>query len=116
MKKKVKKLYLQKKKRSLKGIVGIQTRPRLAVFRSHLHIYAQLIDDSIGHTLACSSTLEHKKVNSQTKEASFEIGEDLAKKALEKNIREVIFDKGKRKYHGRVQFLADGARKGGLIF
>jgi ribosomal protein L18 len=88
MKKKVKKIYLQQKKRSLKKIIGTPEKPRLAIFRSHKHIYAQLIDDKNGHTLACSSTLDKnialKVKSTSTKEASFFVGETIAQKAKEK--------------------------------
>jgi large subunit ribosomal protein L18 len=86
MKKKLKKLYLQKKRRSLKKIVGTTERPRLSVFRSHKHIYAQLIDDSKGTTLAASSTLNKEILNeglsTATQAASLLVGKDLAKKLL----------------------------------
>jgi len=120
MKKKIKKLYLQKKKRYLKKIVGTLKKPRLSVFRSHKHIYAQLIDDKNGHTLACSSTLDKnialKVKSTSTKEASFFVGETIAQKAKEKEICLVIFDRGNRPYHGRIQSVAEGARKEGLTF
>jgi len=120
MKKKTKKIYLQQKKRYLKKIQGTTDKPRLAVYRSHHHIYAQLIDDTNSLTLAFSSTLNKEissKVNSTaTKEASMLVGEDLAKKAIEKEIKTVVFDRGTRPYHGRIQSLAEGARKEGLVF
>jgi large subunit ribosomal protein L18 len=120
MKKKQKKLYLQAKKRQLKKIVGTSIKPRLAVFRSHLHIYAQLIDDKIGKTIASCSTVD-KELGSQlentaTKEAAFTIGNELAKRALQKDIKLIVFDRGNRPYHGRIQQLAEGARNAGLIF
>jgi large subunit ribosomal protein L18 len=120
IKKKVKKLYLQNKKRSLKKIVGTENRPRLAVFRSHHHIYAQLIDDTNGRTLTSSSTLS-KELNESLESTSNQaaallVGENLAKKALEKEISLVVFDRGNRPYHGRIKKLAEGARNKGLIF
>jgi large subunit ribosomal protein L18 len=120
MKKKIKKVYLQQKKRYLKKIQGTTEKPRLAVFRSHHHIYAQLIDDTHASTLAFSSTL-NKEIASQvastsTKEASMLVGEDLAKKAVQKQITTIVFDRGNRPYHGRIQSLAEGARKQGLVF
>lgn len=120
MKKRTKKIHLQGKKRYLKKIVGTIEKPRLSVFRSHNHIYAQLIDDKYGKTLVFSSTLE-KSISAQisstsTKEASFLVGESLAKKAGEKQINLVVFDRGNRPYHGRIASLAEGARKQGLIF
>jgi large subunit ribosomal protein L18 len=120
MKTKQKKLYIQAKKRSLKKIVGTTEKPRLAIFRSHKHIYAQLIDDKTSTTIAFSSTLE-KEIKEKTsalatKEASFFVGENIAKKALTKNITKIVFDRGNKPYHGRIQHLAEGARKEGLIF
>ena len=116
----IKKLYLQQKKRYLKKIVGSSERPRLAVYRSHKHIYAQLIDDKHARTLAFSSTLD-KEVskmieNSASQAASLLVGIDLAKKAIEKQITSVVFDRGNRPYHGRIQKVADGARQEGLLF
>lgn len=120
MKKKQKKIYLQQKKRYLKKIVGTLGKPRLAVFRSHKHIYAQLIDDTLGQTITSSSTLEKKeefqKKSKATREISFFVGEFIAQKAKDKKITEIIFDRGEKPYHGRIQSLAEGARKGGLIF
>lgn len=122
MKKRAKKLYIQQKKRYLKKIVGSLEKPRLSVFRSHKHIYAQLIDDKYGRTLAFSSTLDKNivqqlaSISTSTQEAAFLVGEDLARKALEKNLNTVVFDRGKRPYHGRVSKIAEGARKQGLIF
>jgi len=120
MKKKVKKLYLQQKKRYLQKINGTSEKPRLSVFKSHNHIYAQLIDDKNAHTLTCSSTLDKNLsqiiTNSANKEASFLVGQDLAKKALEKNIKIVVFDRGSHPYHGRIKSLAEGSREQGLIF
>jgi large subunit ribosomal protein L18 len=120
MKKKQKKLYLQAKKRQLKKIVGTSLKPRLAVFRSHLHIYAQLIDDKLGKTLAFCSTLDKeiskKLENTANQDAAFFIGTELAKRALKKDITAVVFDRGTRPYHGRIRRLAEGARSEGLIF
>ena len=118
MKKTVKKLYVQQKKRYLKKIVGNQDKPRLSVFRSHKHIYGQLIDDKNGHTLAFSSTLNKSLniENSSDQKAAYIVGQDLAKKATEKDITTIVFDRGNRPYHGRIKSLADGAREQGLIF
>lgn len=120
MKKKIKKLYLQQKKRYLKKIKGSSQRPRLAVFRSHKHIYAQLIDDNIAQTIVFSSTLEKeivaKKISSSTKEAALLVGLSLARKAKEKEVQNVVFDRGNRPYHGRIKSLAEGARQEGLVF
>lgn len=103
-----------------KKIVGTESRPRLAVFRSLKHIYAQIIDDLNGKTVVSSSTLlpeirdKVKKINK--KEAAFLVGEVLAEKALAANIESVEFDRGGYSYHGRVKALADAARKKGLHF
>lgn len=121
MKKKVKKVYLQQKRRFLRKILGTSVKPRLSVFRSHQHIYAQLIDDTKAETLAFSSTLDKVLLtgsvsSTATQEAAFTIGENLALKALEKNISLVVFDRGNRPYKGRIKKLAEGARNKGLIF
>lgn len=120
MKIKLKKLFVQQKKRYLKKIVGTLTKPRLAVYRSHKHIYAQLIDDKSSHTLAFSSTLDKdlsKLIeNTANQDAGLKVGQDLAKKALEKQISKVVFDRGNRPYHGRIKNVADGAREQGLVF
>ena len=120
MKKSIKKIYLQQKKRFLKKIVGTPEKPRLSVFRSHKHVYAQLIDDKNGHTLAFSSTLD-REVAAQvkataTQEASLLVGQSLARKAVAKEISTVIFDRGNRPYHGRIKSVAEGARNAGLLF
>jgi large subunit ribosomal protein L18 len=93
---------------------------RLSVYRSLKHIYAQIIDDSIGHTLVSASTLD-KEIRENVKhtgnkEAASKVGELLARRALEKGITEVIFDRGGRKFHGRIKSLADAARQAGLKF
>ncbi len=86
-------------------IKGTSERPRLSVFRSNKRIYAQLVDDSKGITLLSASDI---------KASALKIGENLAKKALEKGIEAVVFDRGGYKYHGQIKALAEGARKGGL--
>jgi large subunit ribosomal protein L18 len=120
MKKKLKKLFVQQKKRSLKKIVGTTEKPRLSVFRSHKHIYAQLIDDKTGQTLAFSSTLDKELSKTlevtANQQASFAVGQNLAKKAMGKDVTTVVFDRGNRPYHGRIQKVAEGAREQGLIF
>ncbi len=107
-------------RRIRKKISGTSLRPRLAVFRSARHIYAQAIDDSAGSTLAASSTLtiqkSLKKTYTGNKEAAKSVGADVAKKLIEKSISTVVFDRGGFVYHGRVQALADGAREAGLNF
>lgn len=105
---------LGRHKRIRKKIIGTGEVPRLAVFRSSQHIYAQVIDDTRGITLASSSDTSASQ--GTKKERALKVGEDLAKKALSKKISAVIFDRGGFKYHGRVAALAEGARKGGLRF
>ncbi len=102
-------------------VLGTPDRPRLSVYRSLSHIYAQIIDDTTGKTLVSVSTLS-KDVRDQLSgvkgriEAGKLIGKLAAQKALEKNIKQVVFDRGGFLYHGRVKALADGAREGGLKF
>ena len=110
-----------KKHRRLRNhISGTAERPRLAVFRSNNHMYAQIIDDTVGNTLVAASTLEKdvkdalEKTNN--KDAAAKVGEAIAKKALEKGITTVVFDRGGYIYHGKVQVLADAAREAGLKF
>ena len=99
---------------------GTSSRPRLCVFRSLNHIYAQVIDDSQGHTLVSASTLDPEIVGdtagkSKTDKAAL-VGSTLAKRALSKGINQVAFDRGGYKYHGRVKALAEAARQEGLKF
>ena len=104
-----------------KRIEGSRQKPRLAVYRSLNNIYAQLIDDSTGNTIVAVSSLS-KDLQAELKYAkgktyrSKMVGSFLAKKALEKNIKNVVFDRSGYKYHGRVKAIADGAREGGLVF
>ncbi|CEG25270.1 50S ribosomal protein L18 [Bacillus sp. B-jedd] len=97
---------------------GTAARPRLNVFRSNKHIYAQLIDDVNGVTLASASTMEKDfgLESSANKEAAQKVGELIAKRAVEKGISSVVFDRGGYLYHGRIQTLADAARENGLQF
>ena len=101
-------------------INGTAQIPRLAVFRSNKHMYAQLIDDVAGHTIAAASTMESdiasKLEYTSTIEGAKAVGEAIAKKALDKGIEEVVFDRGGYVYHGKVQALADAAREAGLQF
>jgi large subunit ribosomal protein L18 len=101
-------------------VTGIISRPRLCVFRSLNHIYAQLIDDSIGQTLVSMSTIDSQvrsKTDGMVKTKKAEIvGTLLAEKALNKGIKQVVFDRGGYKYHGRVKSLAEAAKKTGLEF
>ncbi len=102
--------------RTRKKIKVFIKRLRLSVFRSNLHIYAQIIDDQKGRTLVAASDSELKGKKLKKAKKAEKVGELLAKKALEKNIKEVVFDRGSYQYHGRVKALAEGARKGGLVF
>lgn len=96
---------------------GTEARPRLNVFRSNKHIYAQLIDDVKGVTLASASTLDKEvNVEGNNLEAAKQIGELIAKRAVEKGYKSVVFDRGGYLYHGRIQALADAARENGLEF
>lgn len=97
---------------------GTSARPRLNVFRSNKHIYAQIIDDMSGVTLASASTLdkEFSLESTGNLEAAQKVGELVAKRAVEKGISSVIFDRGGYLYHGRIQALADAARENGLQF
>ena len=106
---------LRRHKRVRKAISGTPACPRLCVFRSLKNIYAQIIDDVAGATLVAASSLELEG-NGGNKEAAKAVGELIAKKALEKSIENVVFDRGGYIYHGRVQELADGAREAGLKF
>ena len=108
----------QKRHARVRGkISGTAERPRLNVYRSLNHIYAQLIDDGKGVTLATASSVEKDfGMNGGNKEAAKKVGEMIAKRAAEKGITEVVFDRGGYIYHGRVKELAEGAREGGLKF
>ncbi|MDP9068543.1 MAG: 50S ribosomal protein L18 [Actinomycetota bacterium] len=102
-------------RRVRKKVSGTVERPRLAVYRSNKHIYAQLIDDLAGRTLAASSTTTTTS-EAAPKERARNVGLDLAAKAKEAGITRVTFDRGGFRYHGRVQAVAEGAREGGLEF
>jgi len=101
-------------------IEGTAERPRLCVFKSLNHIYAQIIDDCKGHTIVAASTLESEiraQLEGKTKSEQAElVGKAIARKALDAGISQVVFDRGGFKYHGRVKALADAARAGGLKF
>jgi large subunit ribosomal protein L18 len=101
-------------------VSGTAERPRLAVFRSNQHIYAQLIDDLQQHTLASASTLEAelkaKISNGACCDASSEVGKLIAQRAVSQGVQKVVFDRGGNLYHGRVKALADAAREAGLEF
>jgi len=103
-----------------KRVVGTPVRPRLNVFRSLNHIYAQVIDDSAGLTLASASTIDHEVRDQvvglkKTEQASV-VGRVVAERAVAKGVKQVVFDRGGYKYHGRVMALAEAARKAGLDF
>jgi large subunit ribosomal protein L18 len=102
------------------AVVGTPERPRLNVFRSLKHIYAQVVDDNQGHTLAAASTLDRELVPDLSGKSPVEraelVGKLVAKRAQEAGIRTVVFDRGGYRYHGRVKALAQGAREGGLEF
>lgn len=104
-----------------KTVTGTAARPRLDVFRSLSHIYAQIIDDTVGHTLVSASDVEQEirttvKEKQKKTEVASAVGEALAKRAKEKGITAVVFDRGGFRYHGRVKALAEAVRKGGLTF
>src|SRR5690625_1625819 len=96
-------------------VTGTQERPRLNVYRSNKHIYAQLIDDETGATLVSASTVEKDAAieNTSTIEAAKQVGEQIGKKAQEAGIKAVVFDRGGYKYHGRIKALAEAAREEG---
>ncbi len=98
-----------------KKLSGTSARPRLAVFFSNQHVYAQVIDDTKGHTLvaACTKTLGLSRANVET---AAKVGEEIARKALAAGVSEVVFDRGGFLYHGKVKSLADAAREAGLKF
>jgi|SRR5437879_1606780 large subunit ribosomal protein L18 len=103
-----------------KNISGSAQRPRLTVFRSNKHIYAQIVDDQRGHSLVAASTAEtgicSKGENGGNKAAAIKVGKTLAERAIEKGIKMIAFDRGRYRYHGRIAALADAAREGGLEF
>ena len=107
-------------RRVRKYIAGTPDRPRLNVFRSNSQIYVQLVNDEEGHTLAAASSLDKGLLSSiegkNKREQAEVVGEEIARRALEKGIEEVVFDRGGFRYMGRVKALAEGARKGGLKF
>lgn len=108
---------IQRHKRVRGKVSGTASCPRLNVFRSLKHIYAQLIDDVSGATLVSASTVEKEfSEYGGNKEAARKVGELLAKRAAQKDIKDIVFDRGGYIYHGRVASLAEGAREGGLNF
>lgn len=108
------KLSRQRRHKTLrKKVTGVDIRPRLAVFRSTQHIYAQIIDDTKNKTLVSASDI---KLKGTKKEKAASVGEEIAEKAKKLKISKIVFDRGGYKYHGRISSLAEGARKGGLEF
>ena len=108
---------LQRHKRVRENVIGTPERPRLCVYRSENNIYVQIIDDTVGNTLVSASSTEKEfGASGGNKDAAKKVGELVAKRALEKNITEVVFDRGGYLYHGRVASLAAGAREAGLKF
>ncbi|MEA1913156.1 MAG: 50S ribosomal protein L18 [candidate division WOR-3 bacterium] len=110
----------RRKQRVRKKIFGTPTRPRLSVYRSNEHIYAQVIDDLKGHTLAQASSLDkdiRKQQEEKTlKEKSRDVGLLIAERCLNRDIKEIVFDKNRFAYHGCIKNFAEGAREGGLKF
>ena len=111
---------LKRKERVRRKVHGTGERPRLCIFRSAKHIYAQIIEDTTGRTLAAASTVAPATVEgveyTGNVEAAKAVGAAIAKKALEQNIQQVVFDRNGFLYHGRVKALADAAREAGLAF
>lgn len=123
------KARIKRKKRIRKTLVGTKQRPRLSVFRSAKHIYAQVIDDTSGHTIAAASTVEKavkenfvqtsnnsSDLNKGKVVAAVYIGKLVAERAAEKGVKQVVFDRNGFLYHGRVKAVSDGAREAGLVF
>lgn len=111
---------LKRKKRIRKKIFGTQQRPRLSVFRSAKHIYAQIIDDTTGHTIVAASSLEQEvksqpKFDNKVAMADY-VGKLLGQRAVSKGVSKVVFDRNGFLYHGRVKAVSDGAREAGLDF
>ncbi len=109
-----KRLHREKRrKRVRRKVFGTAYRPRLSVYRSNVHTYAQLIDDDAGHTLAAADSREVGEAENR-KEAARKVGELIARRGVDAGIESVVFDRGGNRYHGRVAALAEGARSGGL--
>lgn len=111
---------LKRKKRIRKKLFGTQQQPRLSVFRSAKHIYAQIIDDTAGETLTAASSMEkavkeHEKFENKVEMASF-VGKLIGERAVEKGVKKIVFDRSGFLYHGRVKAVSDGAREAGLDF
>ncbi|MBI2602023.1 MAG: 50S ribosomal protein L18 [Deltaproteobacteria bacterium] len=111
-----KQLRLRRKKRIRKNITGSAERPRLSVFRSARHVYAQVVNDANGRTVVSVSSFEkgqHKRAN---KEACEGLGKELGKRCRDNNIKQIVFDKNGNMYHGRIKAFADGVRAAGVEF
>ena len=110
---------LERKNRTRFKLKKVSSRKRLSVFRSNNHLYAQIINDEQGITIASVSSLEKSfknKKNKSKKELAEDLGKEIAKRSIKNGIKEVAFDKGKYKYHGIIKILAEAARAGGLDF
>lgn len=108
---------LKRKKHIRKTVSGTASRPRMTVFRSNRHMYVQVIDDKLGHTLAAAGTGEASLKGLRNCVADAEkLGEEIGRRCLDKNINQVVFDRNGYKYHGIVKSIADGARKAGVKF
>lgn len=114
------KARLKRKKRVRKNIFGNQDRPRLSVFRSSKHIYAQIVDDTSGSTLVSASTLDtefkEQKVEGKKVDIAKAVGNLIGKRAIDKGIKKIVLDRNGFLYHGRIKALSDGAREAGLNF
>ena len=109
-----KRLHREKRrKRVRRKVAGTAERPRLSVYRSNVHIYAQLVDDEAGNTLAAADSREVGEAENR-KEVARKVGELIASRATDAGVETVVFDRGGNKYHGRIAALAEGARSGGL--
>jgi large subunit ribosomal protein L18 len=106
---------IKREKHSRKNLFGSTERPRLTVYRSNTHIYAQIVDDSTHKTIAAASDIKVKEKKNPIEKASA-VGKEIGEKAIKMNIKSIVFDRGGYKYHGRVKALADGAREAGLVF
>ena len=109
---------LRRKRGIRRRIMGVPARPRLTVFRSARHMYAQLVDDLAGRTIASASTVEKadKPANGGNREAAEAVGKRIAERAKKAGVEKIVFDRNGFPYHGRVKSLADGVREGGLSF
>lgn len=107
-------LRTQRRKNRVRKRIKSSELPRVSVFRSLSHIYAQLIDDKNHKTVTSCSSLELKKIKGDKKTIAHAVGRELAKRALDQGVKNVVFDRGPFLYHGRIKSLADGLREGGL--